>query len=268
MSGAILALLDDPTAAPQLLAAAAPLAELCRHGDRCADCPFAAARKHHCQRRSPDETARGVVAGRGTCAVGQPLEIFRNWALRANGRAQLNDIEAVVTDAFARHGPAADFVVIERPLRRYRGAAWQAMLAALLETDRPVLVVPPNLDPQFGRRIAVAWRGDDRTIRAVLAAMRCLGDVAQLFVPAGQREGADPPQTPQIIVEHRVAADLLVLPIVGQGFGETLPGNAHELGADMIVMRAYAHDPVRRLVLGGLTRYMPTNCDLPLLMRH
>jgi nucleotide-binding universal stress UspA family protein len=36
----------------------------------------------------------------------------------------------------------------------------------------------------------------------------------------------------------------------------------------MIVMGAYARDPVRRLVLGGLTRFMLINTDLPLLMRH
>ena len=45
-------------------------------------------------------------------------------------------------------------------------------------------------------------------------------------------------------------------------------GKAHELGADMIAMGAYARDPVRRLVLGGLTKYMLANSDLPLLMRH
>jgi nucleotide-binding universal stress UspA family protein len=195
-------------------------------------------------------------------------EVLRNWAPHAAGGVHLIDVEAVVTDAIMQRGAAADFVVIAQPVHRYRGPAWQAMLAALFATDRPVLVVPPNCAPRFGRRIAVAWRDDDRTVRAVLAAMRCLGDVAQLFVLAGQRADAARPQMPQIVVEHRVAAELLVLPVDGQAFGATLLGKAHELGADMIVMGAYAHDPVRRLVLGGLTRYMLTNSDLPLLMRH
>jgi nucleotide-binding universal stress UspA family protein len=269
MPGVILALLDDPTAAPRLLAAAARLAEV--SGGAAINALIARSpplasiiASEEVLTKQRETLLRAEEQGRAT----RLTEVFRNWAPHANGGAHLIDVEAVVTDAIMQRGPAADFVVIEQPIRRYRGTAWQAMLAALFETDRPVLVVPPNPSPQFGRRIAVAWRDDDRTIRAVLAAMRCLGHVEQLFVLAGQREGAARPPMPRIVVEHGVAAELLVLPVDGQAFGKALLGKAHELGADMIVMGAYVHDPVRRLVLGGLTRYMLINSDLPLLMRH
>ncbi len=269
MPGMILALLDDPTAAPRLLAAAARLAEL--SGGAAINALIARSpplasiiaseevlTKQREARLRAEEQQRAASLS----------EVFRNWAPHAKGGAHLTDVEAIVTDAIVRHGPAADFVVIEQPVRRYRGTAWQAMLAALFQTDRPVLVVPSQPAPQFGRRIAVAWRDDDRTIRAVLAAMRCLGDVAQLFVLAGQREGAARPQMPQIVVEHRVTAELFVLPVAGQAFGETLLRKGHELVEDMFVMGAFFHDPVRRLVLGGLTPDMLKKSDLPLLMRH
>jgi nucleotide-binding universal stress UspA family protein len=34
------------------------------------------------------------------------------------------------------------------------------------------------------------------------------------------------------------------------------------------VMGAYQHSPLRELLLGGVTRHMLANCDLPLLLRH
>jgi nucleotide-binding universal stress UspA family protein len=36
----------------------------------------------------------------------------------------------------------------------------------------------------------------------------------------------------------------------------------------MLVMGAYAHSPLRELILGGVTRYMLDHADLPVLMRH
>jgi hypothetical protein len=195
-------------------------------------------------------------------------EAFRDWSRSAISVARISDVEAVAAEAVAERGPGADFVVIGQPVRRHYGTSAQAISSALFETDRPVLVVPPRYTKDFGRSIAVAWRDDNRTIRAVLATMRCLGHVERLFVLAGQRDGAARPQMPEILLEHRVPAELSVLPIGRHAFGVALLGKAHELGADMIAMGAYARDPVRRLVLGGLTKYMLANSDLPLLMRH
>jgi nucleotide-binding universal stress UspA family protein len=269
MPGVILAVLDDPAASARLLAAAARLAEL--SGGAVINALIS---------RSPPLAS--IIAGEEVLTKQQEAllrakeqtraaslaEVFRDWAPNAKGTAHLIDAEATVTDAIAERGRAADFIVIERPLRRYHGTAWQALLAALFGTDRPVLVVPSRPAAQFGRRIAVAWRDDDRTIRAVLAAIRCLGHVEHLFMLSGQREGAARPRMPEIVVEHHIPAELFVLPIGRHAFGEALLGKAHELEADMIVMGAYVRDPVRRLVLGGLTQYMLTNTDLPLLMRH
>jgi nucleotide-binding universal stress UspA family protein len=36
----------------------------------------------------------------------------------------------------------------------------------------------------------------------------------------------------------------------------------------MLVMGAYAHSPLRELILGGVTLYMLEQADLPVLMRH
>ncbi len=138
---------------------------------------------------------------------------------------------------------------------------------ALFTTDRPVLVVPAESSATFGRRVAIAWRDDGRATKAVLAALRCLTQAERVFVLAGTR-GDAAPQMPAILAEHGIAAELHALPIGAGTFGVALLDKAHQLGADVLVMGAYQHSPLRQLLLGGVTRYMLSHADLPLLLRH
>jgi hypothetical protein len=50
--------------------------------------------------------------------------------------------------------------------------------------------------------------------------------------------------------------------------GRRLLEAAHEVGADLIVMGAFAHGEWRERAFGGVTRTMLADADLPLLMRH
>jgi nucleotide-binding universal stress UspA family protein len=102
----------------------------------------------------------------------------------------------------------------------------------------------------------------------VLPALRCLGGAERVHVLAGVRQGAAEPALPQILIDHGLDAELHLLPIGPGPFGRALLDKAHELGADMLVMGAYAHSPLREALLGGVTRYMLAHADLPLLMRH
>jgi nucleotide-binding universal stress UspA family protein len=167
-------------------------------------------------------------------------------------------------------GRRADFIVLKRPTERRPEQERLALHAALFDTDRPVMVVPPEVPPApFGRKIAIAWRDDGRTIKAVLSALRLVGQAQQVDVLAGTRDPMSAPRLPDILEEHKIEASLHLLPITGQrAFGEALLTAAHQLAADMLVMGAFARHPLRSLILGGVTRYMLSHADLPVIMRH
>ncbi len=251
MPGVILVVLDHPEATSGLLTAASCLADLTGGAVIRAlivrTPPQASVTSEEVLTKQRENQIRALEQERAAAIT----VAFEDWSRGSISTARLSDIEAVAADAVAERGPNSDFVVIEQPLRRHYATSTQAISSALFRTDRPVLVVPPRCTIDFGRRMAIAWRDDERTIRAVLAAMRCLGHVERLLVLAGQRDGAARPQMPEILVEHRVPAELFVLPIGRHEFGASLLGKAHEFGADMIAIGAYARDPLRRLVLGG-----------------
>jgi nucleotide-binding universal stress UspA family protein len=269
MPGVILAVLDEPAATPALLRAAARLADL-----------IGGALIRALIIRTPPNTT--ILAGEEVLTKQQAdqiraqeqaraaalAEIFHVWHEECGRAAELSDVETAAPDVVAARGSIADFLVIGHSVRRPYGTGRQAVHAALFETDRPVLVVTSAAGDRFGRRVVLAWRDDKRTIRAVLAALHCLGELKHLVVLAGHREGEPPPHLPAILLEHSIAAELRILPIGPHLFGETMLEAAHACGADMLVMGAFVHDPMRRLMLGGVTRYMLAHADLPLLMRH
>ena len=269
MPAVILAVLDHPEAAPALLNAANCLADLVGGGQvealiaRTPPITTILPSEEVLTKRQEDR-----IRAREAARAAALTEAFHRCAQGLSTPARLIDIEALATQFLAKQGPGADYIVIARPNHDEHRTAWNVIHTALFQTDRPVLVVPPGAARSFGRRIALAWRNDERTIRAALSLMHCLRRLECLLVLAGHRDGAPAPQLPAVVVEHQVRAELHILPIGPHVFGEALLARAHELGADMIALGAYVHDPLHRLILGGVTDYMLDHADLPLLMRH
>ncbi|WP_159351053.1 universal stress protein [Roseomonas harenae] len=270
MSDVILAVLERPEAAAHLLRAAERLAVLTR-----------ATRVNVLAVRTPP----GYAALTSEAAVGELLAdlialederiaaleaAFRRWEAgltEAPLRARWSSVEGLA-DPIVNEGCRADFIVVARPESDDDEPTRRAFHAALFRTERPVLVVPPGWAAAFGRRVAIAWKDDNRAAKAVLPALRCMGSAEQVHVLLGARQAAVEATLPPILSEHGVQAELHMLPIFPGTFGQALLDKAHELGADLLVMGAYAHSQLLEALLGGVTRHMLAQSDLPVLMRH
>jgi nucleotide-binding universal stress UspA family protein len=193
--------------------------------------------------------------------------IFEQWVHDAGTDARWAETEGSAAAIIGERGSRADLIVAGQPLEDDR-LARQAFSAALFGTDRPVLLVPPGNTAAFGRRVAIAWRDEKRAVKSVIPVLRWLAGAEQVHVLAGVRHGAPAPGMPQVLLEHGISADLHVLQIGPEPFGQTLLNAVHQLSADMLVMGAYAHSPLRELILGGVTRYLLEHTDLPVLLRH
>ena len=192
---------------------------------------------------------------------------FESWLHDAAADAHWSEAEGSAPAIIGERGSRADLIVVGQPLEDDR-LARQAFSAALFGTDRPVLLVPPGSTAAFGRRVAIAWRDEKCTVKAVILALRYLAGAEQVHVLMGVRHGAPAPAMPRVLLEHGISAELHVLPIGSDPFGQTLLDAVHRSSADLLVMGAYAHSPLRELILGGVTRYMLDHADLPVLMRH
>ena len=101
-------------------------------------------------------------------------------------------------------------------------------------------------------------------MKAVLASMPILSKARTIHVLCADLD----PELPEVLREHDIPAVLHAVPDGDGSIGKRLLRAAHEVGADLLVMGAFAHGEWREFIFGGVTRYMLRATDLPLLMRH
>jgi nucleotide-binding universal stress UspA family protein len=267
MGEVVLAVLDKPESVSSILSCAARLLEYGRGGRieaLAVRTPPVADLMVADQAMTSAEEARFRAKQQvWAAAVRTMTERWENQSRPASIVTDFVDLEGDITHFVAERGRRSDVVVVHGSVRGLSRSR-EALHAAIFDTSRAVLVAPPTSRGDFGRVVAIAWKDDIRAPKAVLAAMPILEKAETVHVI---RAHVDEAVVPPILEEHGVPAVAHL--VEGHGpVGAQLLETAHRLGADLIVMGAYAHGEWREALLGGVTRYMLEHADLPLLMRH
>lgn len=146
----------------------------------------------------------------------------------------------------------------------------------LLSCRLPSLILPPawNRDAQFSR-VLVAWDGSAEATRAIHAGLPFLQDARRVVLLDGGRahspegECYQPHFEPFVYMSrHGVEADPMCVGIPARTAGASLLKKAEQVGADLIVMGAFAHSRLRERVIGGATRYVLQHAQVPILLQH
>ncbi|SOC10211.1 universal stress protein [Rhodobacter maris] len=170
----------------------------------------------------------------------------------------------------------ADIVVMGHPYGSGRGQELEAAVeAALFEGQAPVLIVPDgqkvNLTP---RRVVVAWNQSDEAMSAIREALPLLQraqlvDITVIDPPAHGPERSDPGgQLSQWLARHGVKVEVSVLAKTLPRISDVINRHVRDSSAQMVVMGAYGHSRFREAILGGATRNMLEQAEVPILMAH
>jgi nucleotide-binding universal stress UspA family protein len=169
----------------------------------------------------------------------------------------------------ARRGRLTDLTVLLRP-SEHQGPA-DVVEAALMDTGRPLLLVPPGRTPAARvTRVAVAWNGSLVAARAVTSARPFLERAQAIKVFAGE-DDLDRRPTDRDLAEHLAWHGIEVETerfASGGNAAERLLKGAEEFGAELLVMGGYGHSRTRELMLGGVTRHVLRSSGLPVLIQH
>jgi nucleotide-binding universal stress UspA family protein len=170
-------------------------------------------------------------------------------------------------------GRAADLIVLEQRVPGAHESAWHVAEEAALMTGTPAIVVPREVSHQtIGRRLLVAWNGSREAAGAVGAAMPLVDSAESIVLAVGKSEERFGTVTrrPDVTIERRLAQHNTAVeriefaPARGEE-GRELLATAHRHRCDMIVMGAYGRSRVREWLLGGATRDVLAQMDLPVL---
>ncbi|WP_299655738.1 universal stress protein [uncultured Jannaschia sp.] len=185
--------------------------------------------------------------------------------------------EPVALDAeVARRALTCDLVVISDGLRDESDAPSQTAQAALFQIPVGLLINgarrPRALQPE---RVLLAWNSGLPAARAAHAALPLLREAEEVtvavFDPVAtpSRDGENPGSgMAQWLSHHGCKVDVQQYPSGGIEIGQAILDRAREMQADLVVMGAYEHSRMRELILGGTTRTMMAQRELPVLLAH
>jgi len=154
--------------------------------------------------------------------------------------------------------------------RKKLGAGAEIPGPAVIEEAESTLLVPPAEPATLGTCIAVAWKQSDAAIRAIEAALPLLLRAEQVCVLMETDHASDtaPLELIDRLAQAGVPVHVLRFEAGERSTGEALIAEAHEAGADLLVMGAYTHNRLTEFILGGATREVIAAADLPVLLHH
>ena len=180
----------------------------------------------------------------------------------------------------ACHAPIHDIVVVGSHDPLQLPGSPSRFVGELLERVRaPILVVPENaksLDVEGP--VAVAWNGAPESAHAVRAALPAISKASAVHVLTvaekkkkrrKDRFDLPPMQALEYLAQHDVKSELTELTRKkGTATAKTLVTEAQSREAGYLVMGAYGHSRFHERILGGVTRDMLRDPQLPLFLAH
>ena len=147
------------------------------------------------------------------------------------------------------------------------------MQSLLVDSGRPVLVVPPDKTTFSAGRIVLAWDGSAKAARAANDALPFLRAAAEVEVVAvvGEKELLDSVDGADIaphLARHGAKVTVNCAAAQDGDVAETLRQTAPRSRADMIVMGGYVHSRLREMVFGGVTQSLLKSSPVPLFMSY
>lgn len=181
-----------------------------------------------------------------------------------------------LAETVAQHARFSDLVVQAKPYSQVdKSEAESTIEAVLFDAGVPVLVLPDGPMPEIpGKRIVVAWNQSREAMTAVRASLPLLkaAELVTIMIvdPAAYgAERSDPGGAlSQMLARHGVHAEVAVLAKTLPRFCDMLNRHARDRAADMVVMGAYGHSRLRESILGGATRGMLEQAEMPVFMAH
>ncbi len=180
--------------------------------------------------------------------------------------------EGYAPDVVTNRGGAYDLIVMGRPSDETENTDLLTVESALFSTGRPVLISPPEAPETLGETVLIGWNRSAQAARAFHEAKALLLDRAKkvriLSVTTGAKDGPSAEEIAHNLAWRGIDAEIREFSPDHRSIGSVLLAEASAIGADLIVMGAFTHSRLRRILLGGVTKHVLMNSTAPLFMMH
>ena len=228
-----------------------------------------------------------VQVGPGSIILPSQEELSEYEAEHLADREQeeTKQLVALTSEWAKAHGLAVQLEVFRgdewRVMRHYRGKVSLVVLAsphtqpvghretlraALLRTGHPVVMVPPEWEGGFGKRLMVGWEDVQPLRRAIAAFAPFLSRAEQVDVVAIEQDQASLDLARQVITPIAPNAVYRLVSAAGRRTANTLLDEARASGSDGLVMGAFRRGEILNWLAPGTSTRLIHDSFLPLLM--
>lgn len=175
-------------------------------------------------------------------------------------------------DAFVSgYSRVFDLIVVGRPTQGQPTPSMATLEAALFESGRPILIVPPVAPQTIGETIVIAWNGSTETARTVAFGMpflRRAKRIVVLTIEGWSVPGPTGEQLARSLRRNDLTVEAVTVPPGKRYHGEVALAESVALGADLMLKGAYTQSRLRQMIFGGATSYILGSTTIPVLMAH
>ena len=200
---------------------------------------------------------------------------LRQDGLRGEWRT-VDSLYSEVAPSLMEHGRTADLIMVsqiaENPVADIES---ELVENVIMESGRPVLIIPQKGALVEVKSVVAGFNATREATRALfdgLPLLRSAKDVRVVWVDpyrerslSGEMPGAE---AAEALARHGVKATAEGLAAGDSNAGEALLKHVNDLGAELLVMGAYAHSRMREYIFGGATRHVLAHANVPVLMSH
>lgn len=166
-------------------------------------------------------------------------------------------------------GPLSDLIVVSRPAPKGGKLARVFMMAALLNSSRPVLVLPQARKSSVGKRISIAWNQSPEAAQAVAAAMPLLQAADEVnIITCGAEVGVGPKSSQLATYLKFWGVKTKRVKASGSNDAKAILQAYKDLDSDLLVMGAYSRSRLRQRIFGGVSEFMLQKANIPVFMLH
>ena len=171
--------------------------------------------------------------------------------------------------------PLADVIILGPAEVGAAGGPSALVGEVAIKARTPVLVVPEGTKGlDVSGPMVIAWNGSAEAAHALRGAVPLLACSCKVTLVSitdeGERARFDLPSTEgaQYLARHGIACELVEIPRGEASIADTLFSAAQLREAALMVMGAYGHARFTEMLLGGVTRRMLSEPQLPILLAH
>jgi nucleotide-binding universal stress UspA family protein len=170
---------------------------------------------------------------------------------------------------FSIVGPVSDLMLVSRPKKKSSGQAKQFLSAALFNTGRPVLMLPQKKLKSVGKRVLIAWNQKDSVMQTVISSLPLLKQADQVTILSAGPDNRARPKTKHLqdyLKAWGIDSDTKITK--GLKVHDEIIDTYKATGSDLLLMGAYSRGRFTEWFMGGFTKYILSDSNIPTLMQH